>query len=257
MRVSDSLNAPCRPRSRWSKASNSFFSSPSRSAFDLRYSTSEPLDVRANRLGERRRVLLHPPDLAGELVLGLRRGVELPGRVLGQVLDPRQHLLGPGDLLVAFRELLDLHVHRPHQLVEPVGLDHGVFDGVLLAVERLGLVRHVLGQRVERRQALLGALGQLLQGRERAQLLLDLLDRLHRRAAALARLPRRLLDARVVLRQLRGYLPHLFEIALEAGGLAERLLHFGLRLLHLPAQILEHAALFLQRLDARLGLQRL
>ena len=66
-----------------------------------------------------------------------------------------------------FVQLADLDVHRPDHLVDAVGLHDGMFDGLLLAFERLGLVRDVLGERVQRRQPLLGALAQLVEPRER------------------------------------------------------------------------------------------
>ncbi len=74
---------------------------------------------------------------------------------------------------------------------------------LLLALERLRLVRHVLGQRVERGQPLLGALAQLLELRQRPELVLDFLDRRHRRGRVLARFARGLADLGVVLGQRR------------------------------------------------------
>src|SRR5262249_41244705 len=160
-------------------------------------------------------------------------------------------------LFHALVELCDLHVHRPDHLVHAVGLNDGMFDGVLLAFERLRLVRHVLGERVQSGQTLLGALAQLVEPRERPELRLDFLNRRHRGRRVLARLARRLADLRVVLRERRRDRADLIEIGLERAGAAERLLHFGLGLLQLTAQLLERRALFLQRVERGLRAERL
>ena len=141
--------------------------------------------------------------LARELVLRLRGRIELARGLGRELLHAREVLFGARDLLVAFVQLRDLRVHRPHQLVQAVGFDDGVVDRVLLALERLGLVRDVLGQRVERREPLLGVLAELVQLRERAHALFDVLHRFHRGAAVFARLARHLADAGVVLAEDR------------------------------------------------------
>ena len=64
--------------------------------------------------------------------------------------------------------LADLHVHRPDHLAHAVGLDDGVFDCLLLAFERLGFARDVLGQRVQRGEPLGSALAQLVEPRRAA-----------------------------------------------------------------------------------------
>ena len=107
--------------------------------------------------------------------------------VLRELLDPADRLFGLRGLLHALVQLRDLHVHRPHHLVDAVGLDDGVLDRLLLAFERLRLVRHVFGEGIERRQPLLGALAELVELRERAELLFHVLNRRHRRVRVLAR----------------------------------------------------------------------
>ena len=131
-------------------------------------------------------------------------------------------------LLHALVQLADLHVHRPDHLVHAVGLDDGVLDGLLLAFERLGFVRDVLGERVERREPLFGALAQLVEPRQRSELVLDLLDRRHRRGRVFARFARGLADLGVVLRERRRRRADLIELALERAGLPQRLLDLGL-----------------------------
>ena len=130
-------------------------------------------------------------------------------------------------------------------------------DRVLLALERLGLVRDVLGQRVERREPLFGVLAELVQLCERAHALLDVLDRFHRRAAVFARFARHLADAGVVLAEDRGGGAHLLELGLQRAGGIERLLEIALRLPQLRSQIFERRALLLQRVEAGLRLERL
>ena len=58
-------------------------------------------------------------------------------RVRGELLEPRQGLFGCRRLLHPFVQLADLHLHRPHHLVHSVGLNEGVLDRELLALDRL------------------------------------------------------------------------------------------------------------------------
>ena len=101
-------------------------------------------DLGAHRFEERRGVFLQLRGLALHVVVQLRRRVHALIRVLGQLLDPADRLLGLRHLLHAFIELRNLRVHRPHHLADAVGLDDGVFDGLLLALDGLGLAADVL-----------------------------------------------------------------------------------------------------------------
>ena len=128
---------------------------------------------------------------------------------------------------------------------------------MLLALERLGLAGDVLGQGVERRQALFGAAAQLVELDQRPELGLNLLHHRHGGARVLARFARGVADFPVVLRQRGRGRPDLIELALERAGLAHRLLDLGLRRAELRAQLLERRPLFFQRFDRRLCLERL
>ena len=63
-----------------------------------------------------------------------------------------------------------------------------MLDRLLLGFKRFGFVRDVLGEGIDRAEPLLGALAQLVELGERAELLLDLFDSGHRRRRVLARL---------------------------------------------------------------------
>ena len=217
----------------------------------------EPVDVPANRIVQRVPILLDARNLARELVLRLGGRVELADGFARQLLHAREVLFGARDLLVAFVQLGNLRVHRPDELVQSIGFDDGMVDCVLLALERFGLVRDVLGQRVERREALFGVLAELVQLCERAHALFDVLHRFHRRAAVFARLARHLADAGVVLAEDSGGGAHLLEIGLQRAGGIERILEIALRLPQLRSQIFEGRALLLQRVEAGLRLERL
>ena len=118
-------------------------------------------------------------------------------------------------MLAAFVQLRDLHVHRPHHLVEAIGFDDGAFDGVFLGLEGLGLLRDVFGKRVQRGEPLLGVLAEFLQLDERAQLLLDVLDVFHRRRGRILGFARRIAEARELGAQLRAGRANRIEFALE------------------------------------------
>ena len=132
-----------------------------------------------------------------------------------------------------------------------------MLDGVLLALERLGLVGNVLGERVQRCQSLFGALAQLVQPRKRSKLVLHFLDGRHRRGRVLARGARSVADLVVILRQRRGNEPDLIEVGPERRRVGNRLLHVVLGLAKLGAHLFEGGAFLLQRVDRRLRLQRL
>ena len=130
-------------------------------------------------------------------------------------------------------------------------------DRVFLAFERLGFVGHVLGERVERCEPLLGVLAQLVKLPQRTETFLDVLHSLHRGAAVFAGLARGLANPRIVLPQNRCGRAHLVELRLQAAGLIERRFQIRLRLPKLRAQVFERCALFLQRVEAGLGFERL
>ena len=141
----------------------------------------QPLDRRAEVLGEHAAFLVEPRVLARELLARRRGRRQLGMRFFGQLLHARHRVFRARHLLAALVELGDLHVHRPHHFVEAVGLDDGALDGVLLGLERLGLLRDVFGQGVERRETLFRVLAELLELHQRPELLLDFLHRLGRR----------------------------------------------------------------------------
>ena len=155
------------------------------------------------RLEQRGRIALQLRRLALDFLVQIRRGVH-PLRGVGrELVDAADGLFGFRRLLHPFVQLGDLHVHRPDHLVDAIGLHHGVLDRLLLAFERLRLARDVLGECVQSGEALFGAPAQLVQLRERHELLLDLLDGRHGRRRVLARFARGFTDLAVVLRQRR------------------------------------------------------
>ena len=106
--------------------------------------------------------------------MGSGRDFELARRFAGQLFDTVDRLLGLRGLLHALFDLGDLDVHGPDQLVHAVGLHDRMLDRMLLPLERLGLARDVLGERVERGQPLVGRATELDQLRDGAKLRLDL-----------------------------------------------------------------------------------
>ena len=81
--------------------------------------------------------------------LAVRRSLQLAARLGRKLFHAGEIVLGVRELLVTFVQLRNLGLHRPHHLVEAVGLDDGVIDGVFLAFERLRLVGDVLRERIE------------------------------------------------------------------------------------------------------------
>ena len=199
----------------------------------------ERVHLAADGVEQRSRFLLQLAGLVLGLDLQLGGGLELGVGLGGQLLGARERVVCPRNLLHALVQLADLHVHRPDHLVHAVGLHDGVLDRLLLRVERLGLVRDVLGERVERGQPLFGALAQFVETRQRPQLVLDFLDRRQRRGRVFARLARGLANLGVVVGQGGGDRADLFQLRLERVGLAERLLDLDIRLLQLDAELFE------------------
>jgi hypothetical protein len=187
----------------------------------------------------------------------LRCRLELRAALLRELLDAGDGLLGFRGLLQPVVQLSKLHVHRPDHLVHAVRLDDRVLDRVLLALERLRFEGDVLGERVEPGKAFLGALTQLMELCERAELLLNLFNGVHRRGRLLARFARHLADPVVVLGERGGARTDLIELAFDRADVGERLGHLGLSLAQLAAKIVERAVLFPERIEARLRLQRL
>ena len=146
------------------------------------------VELCANRFEKNRRLFLQLGGLASHFRVELGGGVHALLGLLGQLLDPRDRLIRFGRLLQSLVQLAHLHIHRPDHLVHPIGLDHGVLDRLLLAFERFGFVRDVLGKGIDCAEPLLGALAQLVELGEWAELLLDLFDGGHRRRRVLARL---------------------------------------------------------------------
>ena len=182
---------------------------------------TERVHLSAHRFEQQAGILGELARLALGLLAGFTRGLELGAGVLSEFLDAADRLFGLRRLLHPLVELADLGVHRPDHLVDAVGLHDRMLDGVLLAVECLGLQRHVLGKRVQRREPLFGALAQLVELRERAEPLLHLFDRRHRRVGVLACLAGGFAELAVVLREHRSGRPDLIELALERRGVAE------------------------------------
>ena len=217
----------------------------------------QPLDRGLQVFRQRAAFLVEHHKLARELLARGRRGGQLRARLLRELLHALNGFLGARDLLGALVQLGDLHIHGPHHFVEAVSLDDGAFDGVLLGFERLGLLRHVFGQGIERGETLFGVLAEFLQLHERTELLLDLLHGFGGRGRVILRLARGLTNARELLRQLSADRADRVELALERRDALHRADHLGGRDLELPAEILERGAFLAQRLDGGLVLERL
>ena len=218
---------------------------------------AEALDGGLQVVREPAAFLVEARELTAEFLAHGRGRRQLRGGLLRQFLHPRHGVFGARHVLAAFVELGNLHVHRPHHLVEAVGLDHGAFDGVLLGLEGLGLLRDVFGEGVQRREALLGVLAELLQLHQRSELLLDLLDRFHRRRGIVLRFCRRLPKAPELRAQLRARGADGIELALQRGHAFDRLCHFGGRQLQQRAQIFKRGAFLAKGLDGGLVFERL
>ena len=218
---------------------------------------AEPFDRGLEVLRQRAAVLVEPGEVAAEFFAGGGRRRQLRGGFLRQLLHARDGVFGARDLLAAFVQLADLHVHRPDHLVEAIGFDDGALDGVLLRLEGLGLLRDVFGERVQRGEALFGVLAELLQLHQRAELLLDFLDRFGRRGRIILRLARRFANALELGGQLRADGANRIELAFQRADGLDRLDDFHRRRLQLRAQIVELRALLAERLDGRLVLERL
>src|SRR5205814_450803 len=218
---------------------------------------AERVYVRADRLEEDVGVLLQLRRLVVGFLPHPRRRLELRVGLGRELFGARQRVVGARHLLHAFVQLRDLDVHRPDHLVDAIRLHDRVLDGLLLAVERLRLVRDVLGERVERREPLLGVLAQLVQPRERTELRLDFLHRRHRGGRVFTRLARDLADLRVILGERRRALADVIELALERARLREGLLHLAVGLLQLAAELVERRSLLLLRFERRLRAERL
>ena len=217
----------------------------------------ELVAVGADEVGQRRAVLFELAEIPRERVARLCPQVPLRRHFARELLDAIDQLLGPRRLARSLVQLVDLDLHRPDHLVQPVGLDDGVLDGVLLVVERLDLLRDVLGERVERRHPLLGRLAHLLELGERAEALLDVLDHLDGRVRLVVRFAGEVLELGVVLRELAGHRAELVEVGLEGFGPLVRRLDLGLRLAEMLAEIVERRLVFLERVEAGACLERL
>ncbi len=217
----------------------------------------QPLDRRPEVLGQHAAFLVEPGELAREL-LARRGGRRQFGmRLFGQLLHARHGVFGPRHLLAALVELGDLHVHRPHHLVEAVGLDDGALDGVLLGLERLGLLRDVLGEGVERGETLFGVLAELLELHQRPELLLDFLHRLGRRRRIFPGLARGLADALELVGQLAADGADGVELALERRHAFHRLRDFRGGRPQQHAQVVVGRLLFSECFNRGLGFERL
>ena len=188
----------------------------------------DPIERGAHLIHQRPPVLLESRGLAGHLVPHLGSALRLGGRVLDELLDARHRLLAAGCFLEPFMQLADLHVHRPDHLVEPVRLHRGPVDRVFLALQRFGLLRDMLGQRVERGELVLGRLAPMLELHQRAEPALDVLHRVRHRGGVLARRSGRVPQLRVVLAELSRGATHLLDRATQPTGLLDRLARLGL-----------------------------
>jgi hypothetical protein len=224
---------------------------------ELPLSDGQRAHLGAKRLEQRRRVALHLRSLALHFVIELGGGVHPLRRVRREPVDADDRFLGFRRLLHPLVELADLDVHRPDHLVDAIGFDDGTLHRLLLAFERFGLARDVLGEDVQPCEPLFSALAQLVELRERHELLLDVLHRRHCGRRVLARFAGGLADLAVVLRQRRGRRADLLQLGLDRSRLRRRLLDLAFRCPELAAKLFEQGALLFERVQRGLRLQRL
>ena len=126
----------------------------------------------AQRLKQRLAVALEPLDLAGHLVAHPQCRVGFLFRLLRETLDMGDCFLDAFRFLQPLTQPIDLHVHRPHHLIQTIGLDDGTVECLLLSLERVGLLRDVLGECIELRESVFGGRGELMDAKQRFQFLL-------------------------------------------------------------------------------------
>ena len=206
---------------------------------------------------QRAAVLFEPARFTRQVVARLRDRFDRGIGLLHHGLDSADRLLAAPRVFQAFVQPVDLDVHVPDHLVETVGFDDRALDRMLLALERLGLLGDMLGERVEAGEFLLRRLAQLLELHQRAEFLLDLLDGLRGGDRILARFPGHVAQPGAVLVELTGGAAYLIELGSDRCGLLDGGLDVQLRVAQLLPQILERGALPLERFDAGAGLDRL
>ena len=109
------------------------------------------------------RAALERREIAFGVLTGGRHGGQSRCGLGRHLLGPLDGLLGGGHALEPARHGLELRVHRPHHLGHAVRLHDRVLHDLLLMFERLGLLRHLVRQRLERVDPLLDRLGKRLQ----------------------------------------------------------------------------------------------
>ena len=125
----------------------------------------------------------------------------------------------------------------------------------VLVLERLDLLRDVLGERVERGYLLLRGLAQLLELRERAEALLDVLHQFDGRVCLVVRFVREILEPPEILRQLTGHRAQLLDPS-SAPRCVRATSGSGLCLLHMAAEFVERRLILLEAGKAVARLQR-
>ncbi len=221
-------------------------------AFDF-----DPVDMGANDVGERGARLLELLDLAGELISRAHAGIELGGDVAGDFLDSVDRFLDVVGMPGGVIQLLDLDLHVPDHLVQPVRFDNGALDDVFLVLEHLDLLRHVLGERIQAGQAFLGRAAHLLELRQHAEALLHVADDFRCRSRPLVRLDRALLHLMQSGGDFRRQAPELVDLFLKGGGILCGRGRVFRGLLHVAANLLDRRVLALERLEALAGRCRL
>ena len=124
-----------------------------------------------------------------------------------------------------------------------------MLDRVLLRLQCPGLVRHMFGQRVQRGQALLGALAQLLQLGKAVELGLDLAHGLGGCDGVGTRALGAGLKALDLLAQFAFSATQRGELALERADVGHRPPELSARVAQLRAQLVQLRAFFLQRAE--------
>ena len=202
MRPSASPTPVCSARSRSSNASNSFFR------------PREGLHVPAHRLEQRGRVLRQLRRFALRLVPRLAGGFELRAASPASASRCGRPFLRPWPPASCPRSACAICTSIAQTIsFTRLAWTTACSTACCWLSSALALLRDVLGEGVERREALLGALAQLVEPRQRPELALDVLDGGHRRGRVLARFARRLADLAVILRQRRRRRAHLIELA--------------------------------------------
>jgi hypothetical protein len=105
--------------------------------FELFFPVDKFSDVAPSRLGDDLHFRLQAPQFPSKFIPQLFSSFELRSRFGTHLFKPSDSRLGLLEQVVPVLQLLrNSHFHCAHQVGDATGLDHGMIDHLLLAVER-------------------------------------------------------------------------------------------------------------------------